>query len=143
MAELKTKKTAASVSAFLRSVADPQQRQDALRVSRLMQEITGAPAKMWGTSIIGFGAYRCKYPSGRELDWFLTGFSPRKGKLTLYVMPGFDQYGPLLTRLGKHKTGKGCLYIKRLEDVDLPTLRELVRASVEHMTRDQQERREA
>ncbi len=133
MAELKTKKNTASVDAFLRSVADPKQRQDAGRVMRLMREVTGQKPTMWGASIIGFGNYRCKYPSGRECDWFLTGFAPRKGNLTLYVMPGFDRYGPLLKRLGKHKTGKSCLYIKRLEDVDLPTLRELVRASVEHL----------
>jgi hypothetical protein len=88
---------------------------------------------MWGDSIVGFGSYHYRYASGREGDWFVTGFSPRKQNLTLYIMAGFDNYDHLLQNLGKHKTGKSCLYIKRLEDVDLDTLRELVSQSVQHM----------
>lgn len=132
MAELKTQKNEASVEAFLSGVADPQQREDALRLLALMQEVTGEQPAMWGGSIVGFGSYRYRYPSGREGEWFLTGFSPRKGNLTLYIMPGFAGYGQLMQKLGKFKTGKACLYVKRLADVDLPTLRELVSASVNH-----------
>ena len=135
MAELKTKKNDASVDAFLGGIADAKQRADAVRVMELMREITGETPKMWGTSIVGFGSHHYKHASGREGDWFLTGFSPRKGNLTLYIMPGFDQYGRLLQKLGKYKTGKSCLYIKRLDDVDVPTLGELIRTSVAHLTR--------
>ena len=134
MAELKTKKNEASVDAFLRGIPDPKQREDAFRVMELMREITGEEPKMWGSSIVGFGSYLYKYPSGREGEWFLTGFSPRRGNLTLYLMQGFDQFRPLLQRLGKFKTGKSCLYIKRLADVDLTTLGELVRATVAYLT---------
>ena len=88
---------------------------------------------MWGTSIVGFGSYRYKYASGREGEWFLTGFSPRKRNLTLYIMAGFENYDSLLADLGKHKTGKSCLYINKLEDVDIPTLRKLIRQSVTHL----------
>lgn len=139
MAELKTKENDASVEVFLQGVADPRQREDAFRVMELMREVTGETPKMWGGSIVGFGSYHYKYSSGREGDMCLTGFSPRKGTLALYIMAGFERYGPLLQKLGKHKTGKACLYIKRLDDVDLPTLRELVRASVAHMTETQQQ----
>ena len=90
---------------------------------------------MWGASIIGFGSYHYKYASGREGDWFVTGFSPRKQNLTLYIMSGFDEYGKLLQKLGKHKTSKACLYINRLSDISLPTLRELVKLSVEHVAK--------
>ena len=89
---------------------------------------------MWGSSIVGFGSYHYKYASGREGDSFLTGFSPRKQNLTLYIMAGFDQYEELLKKLGKHTTGKSCLYIKRLENIDLPTLKALIQQSVNHMT---------
>jgi hypothetical protein len=130
LAELKTKKTAASVDAFLESVADPQQREDARRLSKLMKEATGAKPRMWGGSIVGFGDHHYKYESGREGDWFLAGFSPRKGNLTIYLTPGLDRVARHLEKLGKHKTGKGCLYIKKLADVDVKVLRELVRASV-------------
>lgn len=135
MAELKTQKNTASVEAFLKGVADPRQREDAILVTEMMRKITGAPPAMWGESIVGFGHYVCKYPSGRELDWFVTGFSPRKDKLTLYLMGGLERQGTLLKRLGKHKIGKSCLYIKRLDDVDLPTLRELVKRSVQSVTK--------
>ena len=133
MAELKTKATTASVSDFLAKVADEERRKDCLAVAKIMQQATGAKPRMWGPSIVGFGEMRYKYASGRELDWFLTGFSPRKGDLTLYIMPGFARYGDLMRSLGRHKTGKSCLYIKRLADVDLAVLRTLVESSVEHM----------
>jgi len=133
MAELKTKKTAASVKDFLNSVPDERKRKDSFAILKLMQAVTGAKPAMWGPSIVGFGSYHYKYASGREADWPLAGFSPRKQNLTLYIMAGFDGYGELLGKLGKYKTGKACLYINKLEDVDLPTLRELVRRSVEHV----------
>jgi hypothetical protein len=142
VAELKTQKTDASVEEFLRGVADEQQREDAFRVLKLMREVTGEAPAMWGGSIVGFGNYRCKYESGREVDWFLTGFAPRKGNLTLYLMPGLDQLAPLLKKLGKHKTGKGCLYIKRLADIDWPTLGELIRGSVAHLRAGQKQQKE-
>jgi uncharacterized protein DUF1801 len=141
VAELKTKKNEASVESFLRGLSDERQRKDAFRVLELMTRITKAEPKMWGSSIIGFGNYRYRYASGREGDWFLTGFSPRKGNLTLYLMPGLTHSGPLLAKLGKHKTGKGCLYIKRLEDIDLETLGELVKESVAHLTAPQKKQR--
>jgi hypothetical protein len=98
-----------------------------------MRDITGDEPAMWGTSIIGFGSYRYKYASGREGEWFLTGFSPRKQNLTLYIMSGFDNYDSLLSELGKYKTGKSCLYINKLDDVDMQTLRDLIEQSVAHM----------
>jgi hypothetical protein len=133
MAELKTKKTDDSVEAFLNSVEHEKRRTDSFKVLDLMKEVTGAEPKMWGSSIIGFGDYHYKYESGREGDWFLAGFSPRKQSLTLYIMAGFDEYDELMANLGKYKTGKSCLYINKLEDVDLPTLKQLVKKSAEHM----------
>lgn len=133
MAELKTKPTNEDVDAFINSIADAQKRQDSQAILALMQEVTGAEPQMWGDSIVGFGSYHYKYASGREGDWFLTGFAPRKQNLTLYIMAGFEQYDTLLARLGKYKTGKSCLYLKRLADVDPDTLRELVRQSAAHM----------
>jgi len=133
MAELKTKKNDASVEAFLNSVSDEKKRTDSFATLELMREVTGDEPAMWGTRIIGFGSYHYTYASGREGDWFLVGFSPRKRNLTLYIMAGFEQYDALLAQLGKYKTGKSCLYINRLEDVDIAVLRELVRQSVDHM----------
>src|SRR5688572_25720903 len=133
MAELKTKPTTASVSDFLDTVDDEARRKDCLAVVKIMQKATGAKPKLWGPSIVGFGDHHYKYASGRELDWFLTGFSPRKKDLTLYIMPGFERYDALMASLGKHSTGKSCLYIKRLADVDTSVLEKLVTASVEHM----------
>ncbi len=133
MAELKTQKNEASVEEFLNSVADEKKRADSYAILKLMQEVTGLEPAIWGTSIVGFGSYHYKYASGREGEWFLTGFSPRKQNLTLYIMAGFDEYDSLLADLGKYKTGKSCLYINKLADVDLPTLRELVRKSAAHM----------
>lgn len=130
MAELKTKKTEASVEDFAAAISDEKRRQEFLLVLEMMRKITRAEPKMWGTSIVGFGSYHYKYASGREGDWFLTGLSPRKQNLTLYIMAGFAEYGDLMEKLGKFKTGKSCLYIKKLEDIHLPTLRELIRQSV-------------
>jgi hypothetical protein len=130
MAELKTKKNTAGVKAFIDGITDEQQRKDSRAVMRIMKEITVARPAMWGPSIVGYGSYRYKYESGREGDWFLTGFSPRKGNLTIYLMSGFTKQASLMKKLGKHKTGKSCLYIKRLEDVDLDVLHELIERSV-------------
>lgn len=133
MAELKTKPTEQSVEAFLQGVDDAQKRQDCLTVLELMRRITGEEPKMWGSSMVGFGRYHYKYNSGQEGDYFLTGFSPRKQNLTLYILSGFEQAEPLLQKLGKHTTAKSCLYIKRLKDIDLPTLEELIQQSVQTM----------
>jgi hypothetical protein len=133
MAELKTKPTERNVERFLNSIKDNQKRQDCFTILELMQQVTGAEARMWGSSIVGFGSYHYRYASGREGDWFLAGFSPRKQNLTLYIMAGFEQYDELLKSLGQYTTGKACLYIKRLDDIHLPTLRKLVRQSVKHM----------
>jgi hypothetical protein len=138
MAELKTRRTDASVQEFLDSVADEERRRDCRTVLRIMKAATHAPPKMWSTSIVGFGSYRYRYRSGREGEWFLAGFSPRKQDLTLYLMgAGFAGYGALLEKLGKHRTGRACLYLKRLADVDLDVLRTLVKSSVEHLARRQ------
>ena len=134
VAELKTKPTAASVAAFLDAIPDDTRRADCRQVVEIMRNATGAEPRMWGPSIVGFGNYRYQGASG-ETEWFLTGFSPRKQNLTLYIMAGFEQYDALLKKLGRHKTGKSCLYIKRLEDVDLPTLKKLIQQSVKHMTK--------
>ena len=136
MAELKTKVNNASVDKFLKSVKDEQVREDCYQILDIMQKATKAEPKMWGTSIIGFGSYHYKYASGREGDWMLTGFSPRMQNLTLYIMPGFDEYDDLLKKLGKHTTGKSCLYIKKIEDVDTKVLKELVTKSVKKMKKD-------
>lgn len=128
--ELKTKVNDASVTEFLNRVADEGKRNDCFEVLRMMKQITKAEPKMWGSSIVGFGTYHYKGKSGREGDWMLTGFSPRKQNLTLYLMAGFDAHAALLKKLGKHSTSMGCLYIKRLDDVDRKVLKELVQASV-------------
>jgi len=133
VAELKTQPHEGSVEAFLNGVEEDGKREDAFALLKLMEEVTGEAATMWGDSIVGFGSYHYRYASGREGDWFLTGFSPRKRNLTVYIMAGFDEYEALLEKLGKFKTGKSCLYVKRLADVDLDVLRELVRQSAEHV----------
>jgi hypothetical protein len=130
MAELKTKKTEASVEKFLTAIKDEQTRMDCFEIAKIMKQATKSEPKMWGTSIVGFGSYYYKYASGREGDWMLTGFSPRKQNITLYIMAGFDRYEELLKKLGKHSTGKSCLYIKRLADVDRKVLKELIAESV-------------
>jgi hypothetical protein len=133
MAELKTKKTSASVSAFLDSVADESVRKDCRTLVQMMKKATKAQPKMWGPSIVGFGDYRYKYESGREGDWFRAGFSPRKNALTLYVMSGIPKHAELMSKLGKHKIGKGCLYIKHLSDVDMKVLEQLIERSVKSL----------
>lgn len=130
MAENKTKQTEQSVEEFINTVADEQKRKDCFTILKLMQEATKEKPKMWGTSIIGFGSYHYKYDSGHEGDICVTGFSPRKQNLTLYIVPGFEQPASLLKKLGKHKLGKSCLYINRLADVDMEVLKELITKSV-------------
>ena len=131
MAELKTKKTRASVTSFINSIEDPQKRADARALASLMRTATGQMPAMWGTSIVGFGSYRYRYDSGREGEWPLAGFSPRKTDISVYIMSGFDRQGDLLAKLGRHRNGKSCLYLKRLADVDVGVLETLVRRSVE------------
>ena len=133
MAELKTKQNDASVAGFLKRIPDADRRQDCRTVLQIMRKATRAEPKMWGTGIVGFGSYPYKYASGREGEWPLVGFAPRKGDLTLYLMTGLDAYAHLLSKLGKHRTGKACLYIKRLSDLDLKVLQEIVTASVDAM----------
>ena len=133
MAKLKTQKSAASVKEYLDVIDDEQQKKDCLEISRMMQCITGKKPRMWGTSIIGFGSYHYRYASGREGDWPLCGFSPRKQALSLYIMSGFGDYEELMVRLGKHKTGKSCLYIKKPDDVDREVLKQVISRSVEYM----------
>ena len=128
--ELKTQVNDASVEGFLNSVTDEQKREDCFEILRLMEQVTKEEPKMWGSSIVGFGSYHYKGASGREGDWMLTGFSPRKANLTLYILGGFESSQDLLNKLGKHKTSVGCLYIKKLEDVDKEVLKELVAESV-------------
>ena len=135
MAELKTKVNDADVVGYLNSVADERKRQDCFAVLELMRRATGEEPRMWGDSIVGFGAYHYVYATGNSGDWLLTGFAPRAQNITLYIISGFDQYQELMARLGKYKTGKSCLYVKRLADVDLTVLEELVALSVEHMRR--------
>ena len=130
MADNKTKMTDESVVAFLNKIEDDTRKQDCLTVMELMKEVTGEDARMWGSSIVGFGSYHYRYESGREGDSTLVGFSPRKQNLTLYIMAGFDEYEGLRDKLGKIKMGKGCLYVNKLADVDLQVLRELVKQSV-------------
>ena len=133
MAENKTQPTKASVTAFIKDIADVEMRRDARRVAAMMREATGSRAKMWGSNIVGYGQYHYKYASGREGDFMITGFSPRKQALTLYVIPGFKRFASLMSKLGKYKTGKSCLYIKRLSDVDEKVLQRLIVSSVKHM----------
>lgn len=132
MADLKTRPTDDSVETFLAGVTDEKRRADARAVMEIMHEVTGEPPRLWGGSMIGFGSYHYRYESGREGDWFLTGVSPRKGALTVYIMAGFERYDELMGRLGKHSTGRSCLYIKRLDDIDVDVLRELIDRSVRH-----------
>jgi Domain of unknown function (DU1801) len=133
MAELKTKVNEASVEEFLSNIPDEKKRKDAFEVLELMQTIMKQPPKMWGTNIVGFGSYKYKYESGREGEWFLTGFSPRKQDLTLYINGGFEDHDDLIQQLGKYKTGKVCLYVKKLEDIKLPVLKKLIKASIKEV----------
>lgn len=133
MYELKTKLNDASVKKFLNDVKDKQKREDSFKIVDMMRKITKESPKMWGPSIVGFGKYHYKYESGHEGDMCITGFSPRKNALTIYILPGFLKYDPLMKKLGKYKTGKSCLYIKNLDDVDTKVLKELISESVKYM----------
>ena len=133
MAENKTKATTASVTEFIKSIDDKQMRADVRKVAAMMRRATGKRARMWGTSMVGYGTYHYRYASGREGDYMITGFSPRKQALTVYIMPGFSSFSKLMAKLGKYKTGKSCLYIKRLADVDETLLERLIDGSVEQM----------
>lgn len=133
MAEQKTKPTDQSVESFLDNIADESVRDDCTALVKLMKKVTGSKPKMWGPSIVGFGEYHYKYDSGHEGDACLTGFSPRKQNITVYVMPGFAEQTDLQNKLGKHKAGKGCLYIKRLTDIDVKVLEKMIEHSVTHL----------
>jgi hypothetical protein len=138
MAELKTKQNKESVAAFLQKQA-PERRKECQAVLKMMEEATGAKARMWGKSMVGFGKYRYRYDSGREGEWMAMGFSPRKSDLTLYVLPGLQAFTPLLKRLGQHKTGKSCLYLKSLEDVDQKVLKKLLKEAAGKMAKERVE----
>lgn len=135
MAEPKTTATGKSVDAFLRTIKDDGVRDDCRAISAMMEAATKAKPAMWGSSIVGFGSYHYVYASGREGDWPLVGFSPRKANITLYLMSGFDTHAELMAKLGKHSCGGSCLYLKRLSDVHVPTLKKLIAASVKHTRR--------
>jgi len=130
MAEMKTKPTNESVKDFLNKISKEERRADCFQVAKIMEDITCEKPKMWGPSIVGFGSYHYKYDSGREGDWLMTGFSPRKENLTLYLMMGFEKRGELMEKLGKHSHAKSCLYIKRLSDIHIPTLKKLIKISL-------------
>jgi hypothetical protein len=135
MAELKTRKTKASVTDYLNAIADKQKRADCRAIAKMMREATGNRARMWGGSIVGYGSYDYKYASGREGTWPITGFSPRAQNISIYIMPGFSKFEKQMKKLGKYKTGKSCLYIKKLDDVDQRVLGDLIRGSVKEMRR--------
>jgi hypothetical protein len=133
MAEPTTRPTRASVTAFMAAIEDRQMRTDAKKVAAMMRRVTGKRATMWGPGIVGYGRYHYRYASGREGEFMITGFAPRKQALTVYIMPGFSRFDKLMAKLGKYKTGKSCLYIKRLADVDEAVLERLIRESVGYM----------
>jgi hypothetical protein len=133
MAENKTKKTELSVENFINTVENEQKRKDSRELMAMMKKITGKEPRMWGSSLVGFGTYHYKYASGREGDFFITGFSPRKTALTVYIMPGFEPYPELMDQLGPYKTGKSCLYLKNLDTIDRKVLEKLIRQSVKDM----------
>ena len=132
-ATLKTRKSGKSVSQFIAGIKDPDTRSDCRKLMKIMSRATRARPKMWGPAVVGYGTYRCRYASGRELDWFKAGFSPRKQNLTIYVMSGVKPHKELLRTLGKFKHSKGCLYLKRLDDVDPKKLERLIRASLKSL----------
>jgi hypothetical protein len=132
MFELKTQKNDGNIEEFLNTIEHNQKREDSYKILDIMREVTGEEPFMWGPSIVGFGSYTYKYASGREGEWFLTGFSPRKQSITLYIMSGFEGFDSLLEKLGKYRTGKSCLYINKLEDIEMDVLRELIMQSVVH-----------
>lgn len=133
MANNKTRPTRASVTAFMAAIGDRQMRSDAKKVAAMMRRATGKRARMWGPSIVGYGSYHYRYASGREGDYLITGFSPRKQAMTIYIMPGFSRFDTLMSKLGKYKTGKSCLYIRRLADVDETVLEQIIEESVGYM----------
>jgi len=133
MTELKTKPTKKSVEQFLKKIEHLTKREDSIKILELMKEVTKEKPVMWGDSIVGFGSYHYKYASGHEGDWPIVGFSPRKQNLTIYIMPGFDDYEEILKNLGKFKTGKSCLYINKLKDIDTQSLKKLISESVKYM----------
>ena len=135
MAELKTKLNDKDVHQFISGIADEQKRADCLEILGLMSEVTGCEPKMWGDSIVGFGTYHYKGKSGREGDWFLTGFSPRKQNISIYIMSGFSEMPELMNKLGKFKTGSGCLYVNKLTDVDKSVLRQVIKQSVDFISK--------
>ncbi|MCZ0952653.1 MAG: DUF1801 domain-containing protein [Rhodospirillaceae bacterium] len=135
MSQRKTMENSADVNAFLDAVENPRRRSDARQLLALMRKVTGAPPKMWGPSIVGFGKYHYRYASGRESESLRVGFSPRKQNLVIYIMPGFSDYSEILEQLGKFRTGRSCLYVNKLDDVDLVLLEQLVRESFREMKR--------
>jgi hypothetical protein len=137
MTELKTKPTKKSVDDFLKKVEHPTKREDSFKILNLMKEVTKEEPIMWGDSIVGFGDYHYKYASGRDAHWFLVGFSPRKQNLTVYFMSGFEKNTEILKDLGKFKTGKSCLYINKLKDINLEKLKELVSDSIKQLKSDE------
>ena len=136
MKDNKTQRTRKNVSGFIESIAGDKRRNECLLLLDLMKQVTHEEPHMWGESIIGFGNYHYRYSSGREGDWFLTGFSPRKQNLTLYIMAGFDEFTPILKRLGRFKTSKSCLYVKSLENIDLEILKNLIQESVQRLKKN-------
>ncbi len=131
MTELKTKPTDASVEEFLNNVENPRRKQDGKALLEIMKRITKELPKMWGSSIIGFGSYKYRYASGREGTWPKVGFSPRKRNLSIYILPNLEAYSELLTQLGKHKTGKSCIYINKLEDINQDVLEKIILKSIQ------------
>jgi len=129
-----TQPTRSSVTAFLDAIEDPDRRRDCKAIARIMKRVSGQRPTMWG-SIVGYGKYHYRYDSGREGDFFRTGFSPRKRNITIYILPGYSDFSSILARLGKHQTGKSCLYIKRLSDIEVDVLEELVQAGWDDMAR--------
>ena len=137
MTELKTQPSDSSVVDFIMSVEHERRREDALTLLNVFSRVTAQPPVLWGDSMIGFGEYHYKYTSGREGDWFLTGFSPRKQNISLYIMAGFDRYEELMSQLGKYKTGKSCLYINKLADIDVEVLDKLIKLSATYVEEHQ------
>lgn len=133
MAERKTQETDASVADFLAAIGHERRRREGRVIDEMMTRVTGAEGRMWGASMIGYGRYSYSYASGKAGELFLTGFAPRKQAISLYIMPGFSRYDDVLSQLGKHKTGRSCLYVNKLDDIDLNVLEKLVRLSVDFM----------
>lgn len=135
MAQNKTRPNNSDVTAFLDAVDHPTRRVDAIRLNALFQEVTGWQPRLWGGSIIGYGQYHYRYDSGREGDFLATGFSPCKANLSIYFMPGYQDYGAILSRLGKHRSGKACLHVNKVADIEIGALRDLVRAGLDDLAR--------